>query len=157
MLGALINRAGDIATIEACNSVLSWLERSHRRDRITVTLEALCYADQDLIPTSVVAECLFKDAWWNDLETDLSRAQKAVADIERAEGTVDPSISDILSRMEQCIAAMRGFEKVIARASRVEIRNAYMTIDTLVRAIRDLITKKNVTRTSFLSEFASVQ
>jgi len=142
-MNALIARAGDIATLEACSPIISWMEQQEKVRRITFLLDALCYASQELVPTKNLAEWVANDPWWREFETSLSNAEESVAEIQLAEGPLPRNVIDVLTGLRGALVEMKYFEKLMPNASLTKIRHAYAAADTLVRLICDLMSAKS--------------
>lgn len=137
IVDALLGRASEVATLEACRPLLPWASGGEKGRRIAPLRDALSYAAQGVVGVAEVEGVARSDEWWGELESDLALARALLAEVERGGGAVEDILGDRLSRMGASLKRIRGFAAA-ADASPDEARDALAAAEELARVTSEI-------------------
>jgi hypothetical protein len=136
---ALLDRAVEMATLEACRPLLPWASGGEKGRRIAPFLDALSYAAQGVGDVAEVEGVARSDEWWGEMESDLARARALLAEVERGGGAVVEVLGEMLPGMNASIKKVREFVASAVGASPDEARDVLAAAEVLARVPYEIL------------------
>ncbi len=136
----LVGRADEVAILEAYRPLLGWSGGEAKGERIAALEDALSYVNQGVGRIDGLANLVALDPWWDEMDHDLSAAEKMLRRVGPQEGVPELASPDRLRVLRECLASIRSLSE--AGASSDKTLEAGAAVSTLIEILEDIVKQR---------------